>query len=215
MPSYVRPVVADQVFRDAAGGVIAYGDRWGDGSPPEDSYSVTDHPERFAPLHPVADALVDHLVATYDVEVLDDVATAGDLLRPPDDAVRSVRLSPRAADAASLTVVWTLDPAVVVHAGLLHDFGFPACACDACDETWQTQATELELHVTAVVAGRFGERVTRGPRPWVHYAMADDEGSVSSGGVVATGVPAARRRAARARLRTLAGPWAPWPVRAT
>ena len=44
--------------------VIEYGNRWASrgGTPPEDSYSVDEHPERFAPLHTVAAALIDYLV---------------------------------------------------------------------------------------------------------------------------------------------------------
>lgn len=40
----------------------------GQGSPPEDTYSVDTHPERFAPPHTVAEALIGHLRETYDVE---------------------------------------------------------------------------------------------------------------------------------------------------
>ena len=57
MSSYVRPLIEAPVFRDADGAVINYGSRW-HGSPPEDTYSVDTHPERFAPLHVVADALI-------------------------------------------------------------------------------------------------------------------------------------------------------------
>src|SRR5690606_12708315 len=63
-----RPEIDAPVFRDADGRVIDYGNRWS-GSPPEDTYSVDTHPERFAPLSVVADALVDHLRETFEVEV--------------------------------------------------------------------------------------------------------------------------------------------------
>ena len=70
--SYVRPSIDAPTFRDADGQVIDYGNRW-DASPPEDTYSVDTHPERFAPLHTVADALIAHLRDTYDVEVEEGV----------------------------------------------------------------------------------------------------------------------------------------------
>jgi hypothetical protein len=57
--SYVRPAVAEQTYRDADGAVIEYGNRWGSEGLAADSYSVDSHPERFAPVHRIAHALVD------------------------------------------------------------------------------------------------------------------------------------------------------------
>ena len=57
MPAYERPRWGEPVFRDSAGAVVVYGSRWGQDGPPADTYSVDTHPERFAPLHVVADAL--------------------------------------------------------------------------------------------------------------------------------------------------------------
>lgn len=54
---YLRPTIESPIFLDAEGQVIDYGNRWG-GSPPEDTYSVDTHPERFAPIHAIADALI-------------------------------------------------------------------------------------------------------------------------------------------------------------
>lgn len=73
---YARPEIPVQVFRDAAGQIIEYGNRWGAGAPPEDSYSVDTHPERFAPLHTVAEALIAHLTAGYDTAVSEDLVHA-------------------------------------------------------------------------------------------------------------------------------------------
>lgn len=214
MSGYTRPAVPEQVFRDGDGTVIDYGDRWGGGSPPEDTYSLVSHPERFAPLHLVAEALVAYLAATYDVAVEEAPAVAADVGVPAGDhVVRAVRLTPRAADAAPLTMVLTDDPAVMVHAGLLHDFPFPGCACDACDATWHSEAEDLEDLVLAVAEGRYGERLTRRPRSWMEHAVTDRRGDVRSGGQVAHRVPRARRRHARRVLGRLDGPWRPWPPR--
>lgn len=65
MTAYVRPVVPVRVFRDASGQVIEYGNRWGHQSPPETTYSVATNPERFAPLHTIAEGLIAHLAANY------------------------------------------------------------------------------------------------------------------------------------------------------
>ena len=93
--SYTRPSIDTPVFRDVGGQVIDYGNRWS-GSPPEDTYSVDTHPERFAPVHTVADALIDHLRDTYDVVVEEGEEMAADLLHPAfHDVVRAVRIRPR------------------------------------------------------------------------------------------------------------------------
>jgi hypothetical protein len=80
--AYQRPSIDARVFRNADGLLIDYGNRWA-GSPPEDTYSVDTHPERFAPLHEVADALITHVCDSYDVEV-EPLASA-----PPNGAPSS------------------------------------------------------------------------------------------------------------------------------
>ncbi len=70
MLDYVRPPIVIDEFLDDDGSVIPYGNRWldNDRDGPEDTYSVTKHPERFQPLVDVAHAIIDHLVAMYDVQ---------------------------------------------------------------------------------------------------------------------------------------------------
>lgn len=211
---YARPEIPVQVFRDAAGQIIEYGNRWGAGVPPEDSYSVDTHPERFAPLHTVAEALIAHLTAGYDTAVSEDLVHAADLLWERDDVSRAVRLTPNEPDAARLTFVFTSYPSVIVHAGLLHDFCYPDCGCDACDETWQTQAEELEWHTLAVAAGNYTEYVRSGLTSWVgHTISRPDGGGWSSSEARANGLPNDRLRIARRRLKALRGGWQPWPTR--
>jgi hypothetical protein len=213
--SYVRPAVVEQACRDADGAVIEYGNRWGSEGPAEDSYSVDTHPERFAALHQIADALIDYLQRSYQVQVTDDLGCVQDLRRPRADALRAVRLVPAAADAAVLTFVLTAYPGVVVHAGLLNDFVYPGCGCDACDETWQSVADELEWTVQAVVSGGYREEV-RGivGEPWIwHRLMAEDGSHNASGGTIADAGADAALRAAAARLAELPGGWAAWPRR--
>lgn len=197
-------------FRDAAGTVIDYGRRWPD-SPPEDTYSVDTHPERFAPLHTVAAALIDHLRGTYDVAIDEDAATAADLLHPPPhEVVRAVRIRPNDPTGASLTFVFTAYPGVFMHAGLLHDFHYPVCGCDACDSTWRAEADELERQVLAVVDGRYREAIECGLRPWIQHAFAYPDGA-SSGRSRSQDLPAGRLRIARRILRDLSQGWAAWP----
>ncbi|WP_204869861.1 DUF6226 family protein [Rhodococcoides corynebacterioides] len=209
--SYVRPTIDEQVFRDSDGRVIDYGNLWSD-SPPESAYSVTEHPERYAPLHVIADALIEHLRETYDVEIDEGPETVADLIRPNRDVVRGVRIRPNASACAPLTLVFTPYPGIAVHAGLLHDFYFPSCGCDACDSTWQDEADGLERQVFAVVNGNYRESVKRGLRPMVGYSFTFPDGA-SSGRTGSGGIPAARLDAADPILRALPDGWAAWPSR--
>lgn len=238
MTGYARPYVEPMVFRDDAGNVIEYGNRWAslDGTPPEDSYSVVSHPERFAPLHTVATALIDHLVCTYDVDVDEGHHVTVDLLHPPtdDEAVRAVRLTPRGEACAPLVIVLTDFPGVRVWAGVLFAEVCPACGCNACDERWDTGAEDLEWVTFTIVGGGFTEEVSeprhakwsydrglglvRGMGQTVSYRLRDGE-SRRSGHSRAESVPAALLKSARERLDAVAavspgGNWLPWPVKA-
>ncbi len=209
MSSYQRPSIDAPVFRDADGEVIDYGNRW-DGSPPEETYSVDTHPERFAPLHTVADALIAHLCNAYDVHLTAGEETAADLLRPAPDVLRVVRIQPNDPACAALTFVFTSYPGIFLHAGLLHDFHYPLCGCDACDSNWAAEADKLERQVLAVVAGHYREDIEPGRRPWVEYAFAYPNGA-SSGRSRAQDFPAERLKAAKPILRNLTEGWAAWP----
>ncbi|WP_429460063.1 DUF6226 family protein [Microbacterium sp. ZKA21] len=208
MNAYVRPPIDPPVFRDAAGEVIDYGNRWPD-SPPEETYSVDTHPERFAPLHTVADALIVHLRDVYDVEIIENRSVIADLLRPPYfDVTKAVRIQPNDPACATLTFVFTAYPGLYVHAGLLHDFHFPVCGCDACDTTWDAEADGLEQLVFALVGGHYRELV--GPEPWVGFALTFPDGA-TSGKSRAEDLPVERLEAAMSTLRSRADRWASWP----
>lgn len=240
MTEYARPYVAPMVFRDHAGNVIEYGAHWADRgfTPPEDSYSVVEHPERFAPLHTVATALIDHLVSTYDVDLEEGHYVTADLLHPPkaDETVRAVRLTPRGEACAPLVIVLTDFPGVRVYAGVLFSEPYPACGCNACDESWEPLADELEWETFAIVGGGFDEEVSeprrakwsydrgqglvKGMGQTVSYRLRALDGDSQKGGRSrAEDVPAALLESARATLDAVAtvsadGNWLPWPTRA-
>lgn len=209
MRTYRRPEIDAPVFRDAAGEVIDYGNRWS-GSPPQGTYSVDTHPERFEPLHTVTEAVIDHLRVTFDVETSVAEVTA-DPVNPRIETLQSVRLVPADPRCAPLGFVFTAYPGIVVHAGLLHSFAYPPCGCDACDESWERQAAELEADVLAVVAGDYQESVRLGHEPWVGYSITTPDGGRSSSVLVEEDLD--RLVAAEPVLRELGGPWAPWPQR--
>jgi len=206
MDSYRRPEIEPVVFRDDDGVVIEYGNRWGGESPPEDSYSVLSNVERFRPLHAISAALIDALVADYEVTVEDDVSLASDLMHPRDDVELVVRVTPADPVAAPLTFVFTSHPSVVIHAGLLHDFLYPVCTCDACDEDWERIADEMEWDVQTVVTGGYEERAGRSG---VEFRLADERG-MRGGSGRSQDIPRARLDAA---VRTLSDidVWKAWP----
>lgn len=211
---YVRPPLPTTTYHSPDGAPIPYGRQWGDDGPAPDSYSVDSHPERFAGLHVVALALVDHLSAVYDVDVDVDPAHEGDLLMEAREVLRAVRVTPRCFGAAPLTFVLTGYPGVLIHAGALHDFPFPVCGCDACDETAETAADRMEMLVLTVAAGGYSERYPVGSRRWSEYALTAVDGSRSESGSGEPGpVDAARLSEAEVRLREVSGGWRPWPVR--
>ena len=65
----------------------------------------------------------------------------------------------------------------------------PQCGCDACDDSVEYDAEELENYVFAVVTGRFVEYSDGFEVSWPEGAMASGE------------------------RRPPAHPWAPWPMR--
>ena len=211
MSGYQRPSFPAEDYRDGDGDPIAYGRRWGKGSPAVDSYSVTSNLHRFAPLHDVADALILWLQLTFDVVVEESLELAADLMRPTgaEPVVRAVRVTPRHQAAAALTFVFTQFPGVVLHAGVLQDFPFPSCGCDACDEGVDSVAEELEWTVLTVVSGGYSETFDHWPGQWIEYKLNEEEVGMRSGRGRVKDLPADRVKIARASLPN-EGLWLPW-----
>lgn len=212
MEQYVRPAVATREFRDDEGNVIPYGERWRVDSAPGEVYSVLTHPERFEPVHDIARALIAYLERTYDVTVSEDPEL---LFRVPGgfSPITAVGLTPVNQDAAPITVVFTDLPGIALRAGALYVEPLPVCGCDACDDTWEAVADELEWRVLAVVEGGFTERVTRGLRAHVGHTLTRAD---SWRGAEGRSGPDTTRRdlaAARSRLATIDGAWAAWSPR--
>ena len=123
-----------------------------------------------------------------------------------------MRLSPSDQAAASLTFAFTTYPGVLVHAGVLHDFPYPTCGCDACDETTLDQVQDLEDLVFAVVAGHYKETYVPGADLPVRFTVESDGGHRGQQSST-DGYPAQSLAAAQTRLRQLPTGWAPWPTR--
>jgi hypothetical protein len=211
MSQYRRPAFPVEVYRDEQDRPIDYGNRWEGASPPEDAYSRVSNPRRFAPLHAVAVALIEWLQDTFDVTVEQTPSAATDLLHMPDDIVRAVRVVPREPTAAPLTFVLTPFPGVYLHAGALHDFHFPVCGCDACDDDVTRLVQELEWTVHTVVSGGYFERFDPWPARWIEYRLDEPGVAMQSGRSHTSDLPDERVRLARTALPP-AGQWLPWQM---
>jgi hypothetical protein len=170
---------------------------------------MTSNLERFAPLHTVADALIDYLACTFDVTRCEGIELAGAIEHPRDDVVRAVRLAPADARAARLTFVFASFPSVVMFAGAVQEIRFPDCGCDACDESWNTQAEEMEWQALAVAAGNFSESIKIGWKPWVDVEIYSD-GASRSGRSGPLQLSKTRIRDARRLLKAVPDGWVPW-----
>ncbi|MEE6388496.1 DUF6226 family protein [Microbacterium paraoxydans] len=203
--AYVRPALPPLTFLDERGEVIPYGRRWLDGIAPEESYSRESHPERFAPLSLVVEALVAHLRREYAVEVRREAGEGG---------TERVVLEPA---RGARVVITPAAPSVRIEAGAHFHAIVPSCICDACDETAETAADELERILLSVAAGGFREKYPVGRRAWLYTEIrsADGERRESSSGP-APEVPAEARERAAVLLRGLDDGWWPaWPLRST
>ncbi|PRB57525.1 DUF6226 family protein [Microbacterium sp. MYb45] len=167
---FTRPALAIPEFVDESGRVIAYGSRWAGGSPPEDAYSRVTHPERFAPVMGVVDALVDHLGTWYDVDVD---------RRSDESGVHIWRLRP--TTGAQITLTGTAESVFIQSGALTREYA-PSCTCDACDETAESVADQLEETLLAIAAGGLREVFPVGQRRWLHTELRTPDGGGRSGG---------------------------------
>lgn len=201
---YRRPTLPIHEYADDEGHIIRYGSRWAGGAPPEDAYSRESHPERFEPLRLVVDALVDHLRSGYETEVREEGGPEG---------ARRIVLEPPTGAPIALTET---GPGVQVEAGALFRAIIPSCTCDACDETAESAADELERTLRAIAAGGLRERYPVGRRAWqlTQLVSLGGEGRSSSSGA-APELPEEVREQKAAVLRDLDDGWWPaWPLRA-
>ena len=185
------------------------GGRWGLEGPPPEAYSRVTNPERFAPLHPIAMAHLRRLQEQFAVERVEDYEPVRGL-RQAALARPTVRLKPTDSKAAPILVAFTKFPSLIVQCGLLVEFGFPGCGCDACDATADGEQERLTLVIDSVVTGRFRESI-RVPL-WGEAKLKWELGSTTHGMGGFTRIPRSRARdVVGGRSRTIE--WAPWPLK--
>lgn len=203
--AYVRPALPLLLFRDDRGEVIRYGRRWSEGAPPEEAYSRESHPERFEPLLLVVEALVEHLRAGYEVEVRRERDEGG---------AECIVLDPAVGAAISIA---PMPPVVRVEAGALFHAIVPLCVCDACDETAESAADEMERIVLSVASGGFREKYPVGRRAWLYTEVRSPDGERrETAAGPAPELTADERERVMSLLSGLDGGWWPaWPLRST
>ena len=221
MPQYQRPHLETRTFFDEAGEAIHYGNRWEKfgGTPPEDRYSVEVNTERFAPLLDVANALIAHMLQHYDVtfEEGPQVAATDFTHVDPDDAtVRAIRTTPSDSLNAPIAMRLTDYPTVRVRAGGFFSFVTPYCSCNACDESYEHLANELEWRILAIIAGDLFEHVAKNTtKTNLLLRSTIDESAIGSECYV-SGYPAPFIADATERLAALPGHrWRAWPRKQT
>ena len=205
---YKTPARVPEGIRDPNGKAIDHGRSWGERGAPRESYERVSHPERFAPLEDALDALVGHLETSYRVKRVDAVHPGG----------RSIALHPDDPLAAPLRLELNKhqgQTSIRVSAGLLHDFVYPSCGCDACDESVVDVGEELEETVLGVVAGGFAERIHgTGTSSLAEYCLNTLDGDSSGSGCrpIGTGADMDPGGAA-AILALIPNGWHPWPLK--
>ena len=193
--TYVRPSWPPQEYRDAAGEVINYGHRWCMNSPPNDTYSVVTHPQRFTPVVAVAHALIAHLVDTYEVTETGDKERT--ILDPGPGRARLVFAMSEDA------------PSVRVDAGVWSMQAFPFCGCDACDDDVEALVSDMEQYVFAVVAGGLSEVLSRSELTITLDGLGDED-LVTISHSTTSRVKRNERRAARRKSVGVPPRWLPW-----
>ncbi len=169
-------------------------------------------PERFSRLQPFALDLLKRLERDYDV-FRSEAFELAPRMRPFEHARPPVTLTPTVPTAAPIAIGFAPHPSVIVRFGRWVAEPFPSCACDACEETAESEAARLEELITEVVAGRFREEV-RIP-VLGHARLIWSFGEHSGHSAHRSGWSLLPRSEARALRRRGSGAtiWGPWPKR--
>ena len=125
----------------------------------QEPYSRVTNPERFASLHDSTAELLRRLQDEFDLERAEGYALDPELAGGLKIARPSVTLVPRNAGAAPIAVVFSTFPGVRVRLGYWYMSAFPACGCDACEETVEGETERLLSLIDSLTAGRFREAI--------------------------------------------------------
>ena len=185
--------------------------RWGIEAPPVEAYSRVTNSERFAPLHETATKMLERLELEFEIERKHGYGLDTELEQRCQLVRPSVSLLPRHAAAAPLVVAFSSFPGLHVRFGRWCMIAFPACGCDACDETAEGESDGLTSLVDDLTAGRFREAVRIDAndawREWEFGSVGEHSTRQSS----QLDLDYARRLIAQGD--PLSHKWKPWPKR--
>ena len=140
--------------------------------PDEGAYGRVTDPERYRQVVAAARTLIERLVSTYDVDI---VTTTGGFHvgghHWGDEDSETIHLTP--GEGAPLSFVVTDFPGVSIRFGEWEVRSFPACGCDACDETPESVVERMRELVEAVVDGSYQEELTR---KWQRFSFRSEGG---------------------------------------
>jgi hypothetical protein len=137
--------------------------RWGLEGPPHDAYSRVANVGRFKPLHAFTSDLIDRLNIEFDVARTEGFGLDREL-EQMEIVLPSVGLMPPDAKRAPLVVAFTAFPGVHVRFGRWYTRAFPACGCDACDETFEGESELLSWMIHQLTEGRYREAIRKSSR---------------------------------------------------
>ena len=144
-------------------------------APPLEAYGRVTDPERFRLLHEAMLEIVRRLEHDFDVERAEGYGLDGELERGLDLAGPCIGLRPSDPGAAPIVAAFTSFPGLHVRFGRWHREAFPACGCDACDESAERGIGRLEAMVESVIHGRFREALRRPLLPFMGYGWVEAE----------------------------------------
>jgi hypothetical protein len=179
MSEYVRPVIAERTYFDNDGRVIEYGNRppdvGGDGLPRGTNMFTNE--DRFLPIFTVADALIEHIQAEFDVTLSEltrfpNPFRTGEPQTTEDGDVysRIIRIDPARADQAPLTIGFGRTPGQVdgpmSDRAVMRDVGrpFPRRAIRRQRPEWAGASQTTGTRLDAFRCARRGPRLCRRQR---------------------------------------------------
>jgi hypothetical protein len=128
--------------------------------PPVEAYSRVTNPERFAPLHEIGLKLLHRLEFEFQVDRVEGYGLDPYLeTRFSAVALPTVKLTPQNIDGAPVAISFSAFPGLHARFGRWSTRAFPACGCDACDETAEEEAKSLNWIITNIIEGRFKEEI--------------------------------------------------------
>ena len=129
--------------------------------PPNEAVGRITRPERYNQIAESARSLIERLERRYLVSVERSVLSADAVRRKRWGHVGDDYVIIRPRSGAQVEFAFTDFPGVLVRYGQFGNQQFPACGCDACNESPSELSESLNALVGAIVGGGLTEKLTR------------------------------------------------------